>query len=336
MRRARPGCSRPRPRTCSTPPSPTGRTTTRAIVPPPGASSGSRVISSAAWSVHPVPRRSGRGASNPKGPGSCSRTPNAICRTSAGTTARSTGAGFRTTTCSSGPRPNSRSHSCSRRRRPPGSEPVSAATCARCCGRSRAPAAARSIATSVGRSSSSTGRGGPGSASSCNRGRAVSDRDRGEAVTVTVRAATPADATAWLEMRCALWPEGPDPGNAAEHAAEIDSWYRGEFPRGPWDVLFAESDDGRVVGFAELSIRTTAEGCVTHRIAYLEGWFVRPEVRRQGIGRALVRAAEAWGRARDCREFASDADPENGPSVAAHRAAGFADVGLVRCFRKDL
>jgi len=37
-----------------------------------------------------------------------------------------------------------------------------------------------------------------------------------------------------------------------------------------------------------------------------------------------------------CTEFASDAHPDNEESAAAHRAAGFTDVGLVRCFRKEL
>ena len=47
-------------------------------------------------------------------------------------------------------------------------------------------------------------------------------------------------------------------------------------------------------------------------------------------------AAEAWGRGHRCTEFASDADPENEVSRRAHGAVGFEDVGLVRCFRKDL
>jgi aminoglycoside 6'-N-acetyltransferase I len=71
-------------------------------------------------------------------------------------------------------------------------------------------------------------------------------------------------------------------------------------------------------------------------VAYLEGWFVVPEARRRGVGRALIAAAEQWGRSEGCREFASDAEPDNEISAAAHSALGFSDVGLVRCFRKDL
>ena len=101
-------------------------------------------------------------------------------------------------------------------------------------------------------------------------------------------------------------------------------------------VLLAEDAEGLALGLAELSIRPCAEGCESRRVAYLEGWFVLPEARRQGVGRALVKAAENWGRLQGCFEFASDTQPDNETSVAAHRAIGFGDVGLVRCFRKDL
>lgn len=149
---------------------------------------------------------------------------------------------------------------------------------------------------------------------------------------VTVRPAERRDSTAWLEMRQALWPEGSE----AEHGEEIERYFRDEFPREPWVTLVAEGTDNRILGFAEASIRPYAEGCRGPRVAYLEGWFVLPEVRRQGIGRALIDATEAWGRAQGCSELASDAHPGNAGSVAAHGALGFEDVGLVRCFKKDI
>jgi aminoglycoside 6'-N-acetyltransferase I len=147
-----------------------------------------------------------------------------------------------------------------------------------------------------------------------------------------IRAIERDDRDAWLRMRCALWPEG----EAGEHAAEIDAYFAGEFPRGPWQVFVAEPEGGELVGFAEVSIRSYAEGCSSARVAYLEGWWVANEMRRRGVGAALVQAAEAWGRAQGCSEFASDADPSNQVSVEAHRALGFEDAGLVQCFRKSL
>ena len=43
-----------------------------------------------------------------------------------------------------------------------------------------------------------------------------------------------------------------------------------------------------------------------------------------------------WSRAQGCTEFASDTESDNTPSRLAHRALGFEEVGVVRCFRKGL
>jgi aminoglycoside 6'-N-acetyltransferase I len=134
-----------------------------------------------------------------------------------------------------------------------------------------------------------------------------------------------------VRLRQALWPEG----SAAEHGAEALRFFRGASTE-PLAVFVADDADHELVGFAEVSIRSYAEGCLTDRVGYLEGWYVAPSARRRGTGRALVRAAEDWARARGCTEFASDTEPGNEQSIRAHRALGFADAGLVRCFRKDL
>lgn len=62
---------------------------------------------------------------------------------------------------------------------------------------------------------------------------------------------------------------------------------------------------------------------LSSQVAYVEGWFVVPEIRRRGLGRALVSAAEEWGRVQGCTEFASDTLPDNRASAAAHLALGF-------------
>jgi len=146
-----------------------------------------------------------------------------------------------------------------------------------------------------------------------------------------VRAVTTSDAAAWLRMRCDLWPDGSE----AEYRAEIDQFFAGQV-REPFATLVALNSSGDAVGFAELSIRSYAEDCVTDRVAYLEGWYVVPEARRQGVGTALVRAAEEWARLQGCTEFASDALIDNHVSAAAHRALGFQETVQIRCFRKVL
>lgn len=148
---------------------------------------------------------------------------------------------------------------------------------------------------------------------------------------IQVRPATLHDASAWLRMREALWPEYASDW----HASEIAQYFAGNL-RMPLEVLLAADESGVPIGFAELSIRAYAEGCLTDRVAYLEGWYVVPEARRRGIGRLLVAAAEQWALAQGCTEFGSDAVIDNETSAAAHRALGFVETVQIRCFRKSL
>lgn len=145
----------------------------------------------------------------------------------------------------------------------------------------------------------------------------------------SVRSATHADAAAWVRKRCALWPECSE----AEHRDEVARFFAGELQQ-PLQNLIAVDADGEILGFAELSIRSYAEDCVTDRVGYLEGWYVVPEARRRGVGGVLAHAAEEWGRAQGCTEFASDALLDNDISAVAHRALGFQETVQIRCFRK--
>jgi aminoglycoside 6'-N-acetyltransferase I len=155
---------------------------------------------------------------------------------------------------------------------------------------------------------------------------------------VRIRQVEPADSAQWLALRAALWPDE----NAAELAVEVARFFA-EPSAQPGAMLEAvlvavDSDEpaARLIGFAELSRRPYADGCATSPVGYLEGWYVRPEQRGRGVGRALVAAAEAWARAQGCHELASDTELENTRSAAAHRALGFEEVTVLRCFRKAL
>ena len=129
-------------------------------------------------------------------------------------------------------------------------------------------------------------------------------------------------------MRAALWPDA-DP---AELAAELDT-----FLADPDQVAFvAEHEDGRLCGLAEASVRPFANGVDEAPCAFLEGWWVDEEMRRSGVGRALVVAVENWARARGFTELGSDALLDNTVGHQAHRALGFEERERVVYFRKQV
>jgi aminoglycoside 6'-N-acetyltransferase I len=147
---------------------------------------------------------------------------------------------------------------------------------------------------------------------------------------MTITPIIPRDRDVWLDMRGQLWPDSRN-----THARDVDRFFVGQ-SRDPVASLIARDGAGRALGFAELSLRSYAEGCDTDNVAFLEGLFVVPDARGRGVGRALIAACEDWARSQGCTEFASDAQPDNETSIAAHLALGFADEGLIRCFSKKL
>src|SRR5215475_3890089 len=146
---------------------------------------------------------------------------------------------------------------------------------------------------------------------------------------VRIRFRAPSDDAEWLRMRRALWPHD---GKAA-HQVDMAMW----LARPDAAVLVAERADRQgLAGFAELGSRLYADGCDTSPVAYLEGWYVDRDVRRRGIGAALVRAAEVWAQERGYREFASDALLDAIDSQRAHESLGFIEVERAVRYRKRL
>ena len=144
---------------------------------------------------------------------------------------------------------------------------------------------------------------------------------------VTVRRLDRSDWDEWRRMRCALWPD-----ERGVHAAEM----RDLLAAPDAAVFVAVRAEGGLCGFAEASVRSFAEGCTTRPVAYLEGWYVDPDARRRGAGRALVEAVERWARERGLRELASDATLDNAVSHRAHEATGFVEVDRAVHYRKAL
>lgn len=145
---------------------------------------------------------------------------------------------------------------------------------------------------------------------------------------VVVREFKEGDRTEWLRMRAILYPGYP----ASEQEREVDEC----LGRNSEAVFFAERLEDGLCGFVEASIRPWAVNCEAMPVGYLESWYVDADSRQVGIGRALVRAAEAWARSKGCRQMASDAELWNTVSQEAHVAIGYEETMRLVLYKRDI
>jgi aminoglycoside 6'-N-acetyltransferase I len=132
----------------------------------------------------------------------------------------------------------------------------------------------------------------------------------------------------YRSLRLQLWPECRDDcdGEIAQILARPDDW-----------AVFVVSRGGHApAGFLEVHLREYAEGARRSPVAFVEGWYVVPEQRGCGLGKALMKAAENWALDRGCDELASDTQIDNELSIAVHRRLGFHEMERLVCFLKRL
>lgn len=134
-------------------------------------------------------------------------------------------------------------------------------------------------------------------------------------------------------MRHLLWP------HEVEMEESADEIYAG---RSMVKQVFVHARDGRPTGaallggFIEIGERAYAEGCDTSPVAFIEGWFVDADLRRSGVGKGLVMAAEQWARSKGYREMGSDLLLDNDDSLRAHLALGYHEVERLIAMAKKL
>lgn len=152
------------------------------------------------------------------------------------------------------------------------------------------------------------------------------------------------DRSEWLRMRTALWP------GEKGLAEDIELFLTGGDKL--LKAVFVHEREGgasigagaagagepapQLGGFIEIGERAYAEGCETSPVAFIEGWYVDGDLRHQGIGRALVKAAEKWARRRGYQEMGSDLLIDNEPSLKAHLALGYREVERLVAMAKRL
>ena len=145
---------------------------------------------------------------------------------------------------------------------------------------------------------------------------------------IIIRRAMQADKPEWLRMRLLLWPDGTPEGFAREMDVLLAD------PLTP--VFVAARSNGKLGGFLEAGTRKYAERCESSPVGYIEGWYVDEDLREQGIGKALVHAAEEWARSQDLTEMGSDTWLDNEVSIQAHLKMGYEEAERLVHFAKKL
>nr|AHN92761.1 acetyltransferase GNAT family [uncultured bacterium DCM007Kan02] len=136
------------------------------------------------------------------------------------------------------------------------------------------------------------------------------------------------DARVLAELACKLWPD-----NTLEEMRSAFSDLLSQTNA----ALFLAYDGATAVGFAQCQLRQDyVEGTDTSPVGYLEGIYVEPEYRKQGIARKLLSACENWAKTKGCTEFASDCELTNTQSLEFHLNVGFTEANRIICFTKKL
>jgi RimJ/RimL family protein N-acetyltransferase len=148
------------------------------------------------------------------------------------------------------------------------------------------------------------------------------------AVSFRVRRAEPGDAAALVELgrSIAAEPEGWLISNGDWRSASEERRYLRAVRRSPHAaVLVAETPDGLV---GRLSIARDPHPASQH-VADVGLMVARP-LRRAGIGRALMHAAEAWARAAGIDKIELHVFPYNAAAIALYESLGYEREGLRR------
>ena len=112
------------------------------------------------------------------------------------------------------------------------------------------------------------------------------------------------------------------------------------------DALFVDTDRLRsfvclildvVVGFIEVSVREEVAGDDhSGKVGFLEGWYVLPKYRQQGIGARLLKTAEEWVQNNGCNVLKSDSCVGNTLGWRVHTKMGFEETERVVNYEKAL
>lgn len=136
---------------------------------------------------------------------------------------------------------------------------------------------------------------------------------------------TPEIANRIRELLIELSRSGKDKG-------EIEKAWFDDIITSPWHDLLIAEDDGKIIGFACLSV-TMGPGI--RKNAYLEDFVVDSTIRGKGIGSALWDAMQDWAAEKGCKKLEFTCGNGREAAQAFYKNHG-AEIYETNFFRKDI
>lgn len=124
------------------------------------------------------------------------------------------------------------------------------------------------------------------------------------------------DHSQWLDLRTRLWPQYPLDYQLSEMTDILCQSRRKA-------VFVFDCGQGRLGGFLEVTLREPLGDSALPLVGYIEGWYVAPKLRRRGVGRALMIAAQRWTARQGITDLSSCTEIGNLRSIRVHRKLGF-------------
>jgi GNAT superfamily N-acetyltransferase len=150
---------------------------------------------------------------------------------------------------------------------------------------------------------------------------------------VRVRDAKPRDLEAVIALRLALLREHPDHPIYGRLRPDVSERARGLFAtqlRSNMEVILLAELEGSVVGILRCVESIGSPLLEPARYAYVSSAYVRPDARRRGVLRALLRGADLWARARGLDQRRVHNVAGSTAAEGAWTALGFSVVEQVR------
>ncbi len=140
--------------------------------------------------------------------------------------------------------------------------------------------------------------------------------------------AQPAHLEELVNMGIDLWPEYT--------AVDLRTTFQQILASGNSTVLLYSYEE-ELVGFLYVGLRTDyVEGSDSSPTGYVEGIYVKPAFRRQGISQKMLQAGEKWVKAKGCTQMGSDILWSNTVSYDFHTRMGFREAARLITFIKNL